>query len=77
MFFRAVLCRGDSIASAQQILPGWTNTDVLGHMQTAIYIIWAWREEYIPFLITRTRELLQTPGMQIVFWIHFFSFLLH
>lgn len=33
----AVLCRNDSIVSAQQILPGWTNTEVLGHMQTVIY----------------------------------------
>lgn len=33
----AVLFRGDSMVSAQQILPGWTKTDVLGHMQTVIY----------------------------------------
>lgn len=33
----AVLCRSDSIVSAQQILPGWTNAEVLGHMQTVIY----------------------------------------
>lgn len=42
----AVLCRGGSIVSAQQVLPGWTNIDFLGHMQRVIYYLGMERRVY-------------------------------
>ena len=51
----AVPYADEIIASTQQSLSGWTNTEALGHAQDISQC------EHIPCLITRTIEPLQIP----------------
>lgn len=73
----AVLGRGGSIVSAQQILPGWTNTEVLGHMQTVIYNLGMEKRVYS---ISYHQDEGATANTSYTDWIHntisFFSFAL-